>query len=138
MSNIETQACKNTRANQKFWNILVMWGSIWQFQMLLLRLWRWWTTLDCEILNLFYSLQVLLAGFTSTAWNMGSEFSLSPFWPSLIIEVLITWVKFLKASDYYMVIHSRCQHTNYHDTTNHSKNLPWLELQWLCDICMEK
>ena len=27
-----------------------------------------------------------------------------------------------------------CQHTNYHDYTNHSEYHLWLELLWLCDI----
>ena len=31
----------NTRGSKKFCNILVVWGTIWQLWMLLLRLWKW-------------------------------------------------------------------------------------------------
>ena len=51
------------RANQKFFNILQTWGTIRQLQMLLLRSWRWRTTLDIEMLSSPDTLRVLLTGF---------------------------------------------------------------------------
>ena len=51
----------NTRLSQKFCNILVTWDLIWCFWILLLKLWRWQTTFDSEMLNLPDTLQVLLA-----------------------------------------------------------------------------
>ena len=60
--------------NQKMCNILVTWDTILQLQILFLRLWRWWTTLDCEILCSRDTLQVLLAGFASMVWNTASKF----------------------------------------------------------------
>ena len=38
-----------TRMSQMFSNILVTWGTIQHLWMLLLRLWRWWTTLGWEM-----------------------------------------------------------------------------------------
>ena len=52
-----------TRLSQKFCNILVTWDTIWQLLMLWPRLWRWWTTLNCEIHSSSDTLQVLLTKF---------------------------------------------------------------------------
>ena len=40
----------------------------WQLWMLLLRLWRWWTTLDCKMLNLPDTLK-FLTGFVQQIWG---------------------------------------------------------------------
>ena len=58
-----------TRVSQKFYNILVIWGTIWALQMLLLWLRRWQTTLDCKILSLPDTLWVLLSRFASVDWS---------------------------------------------------------------------
>ena len=77
--------------SQKFCNILVTWG------ILLSRLWRWQTTLDCGMPSLPDTLWELFPGFTS-------ESSFRPTWPYLIIKVLATQAKFLHPSDYCIVI----------------------------------
>ena len=51
------------RVIQKFCNILVRWGTVWEFRMLLLTSWKWRTTLDWEIPNSPDTLWLLLIGF---------------------------------------------------------------------------
>ena len=95
----------NARVSQKFCNILVKWGTIWWLQMHLLMMWRWWTTLDCEMPSSPDTLQVLLIGFY--LYGLEYSFRIHCFWPiwlCLIIKVLATWAKFLQPSDYFNVI----------------------------------
>ena len=66
----------HTKVNQKFHNILVTWGIIQQFQLLLLMLWTWQTTLDYEMPNLPDNLQELLSRFAPIAWKTALEFTL--------------------------------------------------------------
>ena len=55
----------STWMSQKFWDILVMWDTIQQLQMPLLKLWRWWTTLEWETQSSPDTLWVLLIRFLS-------------------------------------------------------------------------
>ena len=64
--------------SKKFTNILVIWGTIRQLWMFLLKSWWWWwwwwwITLNYLILGLPDTLQVLLNGFDSMAWSTFSE-----------------------------------------------------------------
>ena len=71
-----------------------MLSKIWQLHVLCLRLWRWWTTLDNEMLNFPDTFQMIHADFT--------------------VEVLETRAKFLESSVYGYVIncsftlHDKC------------------------------
>ena len=56
--------------SQKSCNILAI---IWQFQIPLQMSWRWWTTLDHEMLSSPDTLQVLLASLASTDWSIASK-----------------------------------------------------------------
>ena len=92
--------------SQKFCNILVTWGTIWQLQ--LLRLWRGQIALDFEILCLPDTLQVQLTVFVSMVWSMTSESTLlglpdlawllrflqaeQNFLNHLVTEQLINWL----------------------------------------------
>ena len=59
--------------SQKCCNILVACSTIRQLRIFLLRLWRWWTTLDCEISRSPDTLWALLAGFVSITWSTASK-----------------------------------------------------------------
>ena len=91
-----------TRVSQKFCNILVMCSTIQQLQMLLPRLWRWWTTMDSDAKFAWYS----------KSWHLWLEvlsrnprtISFRSTWLCLIIKVFVTWEKFLKQSGYCTVI----------------------------------
>ena len=86
----------------KFCNILVMWGTIWQFLKLLINLLRWLTTLDCEMLN---SPDILWVLFASIDWSTVLESMVFRFtWPCLILDILATQAKFLEPSCYSIVI----------------------------------
>ena len=72
--------------------------------MLLLRPWKWQTTLDCEMLTLLDTLQVLLTKFVLIAESTTTESSFRLTWPCLIIKVLcnqsqISWTIWLLSSD---------------------------------------
>ena len=71
--------------------------------MLLPRSWRWYTTLDWEMLSLLNAFWRLLTGFASLAWSTALESTILG-WPCLIIGVLATRAKFLQLSGYYTVI----------------------------------
>ena len=71
--------------------------------MFLLRLWKWWSTLDCDIPNSPYTFQVLLTGIASMALS-----AFRPTWPCLIVKVLAAWAKFLEQSGYCTVIFTFC------------------------------
>ena len=64
---------KVTRVSQKFCNILITWGTIWQLLVFLPRSWKWWTILGREMLTLPDTLQVQLAVFVFMAWSTVSE-----------------------------------------------------------------
>ena len=64
---------KTIKVGQKLCSILVMWGNFRQLLILLLRFWRWWTTLDWEMPSLPDTLWVLITGFVSLDWNMALE-----------------------------------------------------------------
>ena len=74
---------------QRFCNILVLWGTTWQYLMLLLRSLKWQISQDCKIPNLFDTLWLLLTRFASMALITASESIVLGF-PEL------TWRKFLK------------------------------------------
>ena len=82
-------------------------GTIQQFQIFLLRLWRQWITLDCEMPSSPDTLQVLLYGFE----HILRIHCFRPTWPCPIVEVLTTRVKFLHPSDYCTFIN--CTFTFY-------------------------
>ena len=74
-----------------FCNILAMWGTIWQLQMVLSRLWKWQTGLwDVELT--WYSLsathQICLYEYSLEIYGFKS------IWLCPIVEILATWVKF--------------------------------------------
>ena len=60
--------------SKTFKDILVMWGTIQEFWLLLLRSWRGLITLDCKMLRSLDILQVLLSRFACVAWSTTSEF----------------------------------------------------------------
>ena len=64
-----------TWVSQKFCNILVTSGTIWLLQILLLMLWTWWSLLNCVMLSLPDTLQMLLTEFSSMAWSMSPEYT---------------------------------------------------------------
>ena len=85
------------------------------------RPWRWWTTLDCEILN-------LLDTFSTTRlicfYSFEHRFRIHGFrsiWPCLIVKVFVTWVKFHELSDYctgincVLTLHTRNIFGCFHD-----------------------
>ena len=85
---------------QKFYNILVLWRTIWLLWMHLQWLLRWWTTLDCEMPSLPDTLQVVIGEFTSIAWHQNPwVFDLA--W---LLRFLATQAKFLKPSGNCTVI----------------------------------
>ena len=102
-SSLKNNPTLYTRESQRFSNILVMWGTIWQLRMLLSRLWRWQTILDWDAKLTWYSLSV-------SHWlDYGLEHGLGIYgfrstWPCLIIKVLATWVKLLEPSSLFSVI----------------------------------
>ena len=53
--------------SQRFCYNLITWGIIQHLWMVLLTHWRWWLTLDCEMLSLPDTLCVLLVWFTFMA-----------------------------------------------------------------------
>ena len=133
------------------------------WQLLMLLLWKWWTTLDFEMLSLPDT------KFDSMAWSIASESCLTFDW-----SILGIWTKFLESSAYCIVInctfnfsktnifgcfycittqfefikHKLCSFqithwltqctkywcTNYQNTAKHTKYLPWLELLQLLNI----
>ena len=92
---------------QKFCNILVTSGTIWQILMLLLWLWRLWSMLDCEMPSSPDTLWVCLDGLVHGLGICSFRFT----WPCLIDKVLVTWAKLFVLSGYCTVInfsHNRC------------------------------
>ena len=91
----------NTWVSQKFCNILVMWDMIQLLQMLLLRLWRWQTSLDWDMLSSPDTPQMLLIEFASMAWiyNLWIH-GFRPTWLYFCIKIVIIQAKFLKPADY--------------------------------------
>ena len=85
----------NDKISQKFWNILVMWGTIPQLRILLLRLWKWQTTLDSEMLRSPDTLQVLLAGSASTPWKTDSEPNLRSSWLSRFLQLKWNFLNYM-------------------------------------------
>ena len=59
----------NTRLSQKFCNILVMWSTNWQLQMLLPRSQKWQAMLNCEMSSMPDTLRELLTGFALMAFK---------------------------------------------------------------------
>ena len=57
-----------------------MWELI-NLNLILLRLWRWWTTLDCEMPSSPDTLLVLLTRFASMAWSTALESSFMSILP---------------------------------------------------------
>ena len=86
----------NIKLNQRFSNILVMWRTTWQLQMLLLRLWKQLTTMDYEMPSLSDILWVWLARFASMAWSivLESNLILPDHWRSCNLSeiTLIIWL----------------------------------------------
>ena len=74
------------QVSQKFCNILVIWGTIQQLWMLLPRLWRWWTTLECKMPNSPDTLRMLITRFASIIWSTASESSFKPTWPWRLLQ----------------------------------------------------
>ena len=115
-----------------------MWGTIPKFRMLLPRLWKWPTTLDCEMPSLSLTIHELLVGFTSVGWSTAPEsivLGLSDF--SWSLRLLQPKQNFLNSLYYDQLLHvplssfqithgmmqcTACQHSNYHNTTNQSLN----------------
>ena len=92
-----------TRVSQKFCNILVTLGTIWQLQMLFLWSWRWRTTEKC---NMASSLNTLC---THQICHTDLEHSLRIYSfrrteNCLIVKILATQAKFLESSGYCTVI----------------------------------
>ena len=83
---------------------MVTWGTIWQLQMLLQKLWSWLTELDCELLSSPDALWLLLVKFASSLEHGPWIHDFRPTWSCLIIEVLATWEKFLEPSGYCFMI----------------------------------
>ena len=68
-------------------------------------LWRWWSTLDCEMLSSPDTLWMLLTRFFYMAWNTASEFLfLGQPWSCPLVGFLVTSAKFLKLFSYCSVI----------------------------------
>ena len=112
------------RMSEKFCNILVMWGPIWQLWMLLSMTWRWQTILDCKTARspdtlwrshwvplshgLAPHLSKKLSKFPpDTLWSClhGLKHSLGIHafrltWPCLIIKALTTPAKFFETFGY--------------------------------------
>ena len=89
------------RTSQKFCNILVTRGTIWQVRMLLPWSCMGWTTLICEKLSLPETQGVLPAGFISVVWNRATKSTIFRLTrPCLIIEVHATRAKFLQSAGY--------------------------------------
>ena len=103
--------------SQRFCNILVTRDTIQQLWMILLRFWRWWTTLDCQMLSSPDILCMSLTGFASVAWSTAMEsmiLSIPDF-----IEIFAIQTKFFEPSVFCIVI-------NYiFFTTNVFCLLPW-------------
>ena len=88
----------------KVLHLLAIWGKIWQLWKLLLRSWRWQTTLESEMMSSPDALCTLLIRFASMAWTTASESSFRPTWLCLIITILATQPKFLEPCGYCTVI----------------------------------
>ena len=122
----------------------------------LLRSWRWWSTLDYEMLNPPDTLQVLLIGFAKVVkvmkhtglWDAEPTWyssnvthqvclwkqslgihSFRPTWLCLIIEVLETWPNFLQPFGYCILIN--CTFI-FHTTNMFWVHLQHYELFWTC------
>ena len=89
----------NTRLNQKFCNILVTRGTIWQLRKLSPRSWKWLTTVRFQARQIWpegYSPDILKKGFGI------HDFRLT--WHCLIVKVLATWATFFESFTYCAVI----------------------------------
>ena len=70
--------------------------------MLLLKTWRWWIPLECEMSSLSDTLQVITCFYGLEHSPRIHGFRLT--WPWLIVKVLVTQAKFLEPSGYNTVI----------------------------------
>ena len=128
--------------------------------MFMQKLWWWRTAFDSEMPSLSVTLQV--ARFIPMTWSMASGsivFGLTNlacmsrflqpeqnffnhmvtvrFIQMFLIASVALWQIYLWG---FQITHgvkgcTTCQPTNYHDTTNHRRYLPQLELLHSCDIC---
>ena len=84
---------------KKFCNILVTRGTVWQFWMLLIRLWRW------RIHTRLWEAKIVWYALCASRWiclygleNGLGIHSFRPTWSGLIVELLATRAKFLQPS----------------------------------------
>ena len=91
--------CYITRLSQKFCNILEMCGTIQQFRILLMRLWSWQTTLDCEMSNTTDIPKVPLGAQPQNLWfedylTLQDSCNLSKvFWTVIVLCLAVPFVK---------------------------------------------
>ena len=96
---------RNTRVSQNFCNILVTCRTIWQYRILLPRLWRLLTLHDCEMPYSPDTLRVLHTELASMALIPAAEAMLLDLPDlALIVELHTTRAKFLQPSSFWIVI----------------------------------
>ena len=84
--------------------------------------------LYCDKLLLHFSHQTFLVVFV-VVWPISNSWSITS-------QIRLHCIFFCMAFKSHIVNQcTTCQHTNYHNTTNHCQYLSWHELIWSCDIC---
>ena len=93
-----------TRMIETSLNILLTLNRIWQLWMLLLKLWRWRTTLNCKIPSSPDTLRMLLVGFAFYASESGFSCLSDLAWPSIFLQPKRTFFNYLHHHHHHHVM----------------------------------